>query len=145
MESSFKIEKEGNVSWLILNRPEKRNSMTWEFFEELSELFGALDDDPEVRAVVIRAEGKMFTAGLDLVAAASLLGDGSASYREWLRKKILGLQEGMNAIERCRKPVIAAVHGHCIGGGVDLLSACDIRLAATVPMVFLISSIDERT
>jgi len=130
MESSFKIEKEGNVTWLILNRPEKRNSMTWEFFAELSELFGALDDDPEVRAIVIRAEGKMFTAGLDLVAAASLLGDGSASYREWLRKKILGLQEGMNAIERCRKPVIASVHGPCIGGGVDLLSACDIRLAA---------------
>ena len=71
MESSFKIEKEGNVTWLILNRPEKRNSMTWEFFAELSELFGALDDDPEVRAVVIRAEGKMFTAGLDLVAASA--------------------------------------------------------------------------
>ena len=49
---------------------------------------------------------------IPMVAAASLLGDGSASYREWLRKKILGLQEGMNAIERCRKPVIAAVHGH---------------------------------
>jgi enoyl-CoA hydratase/carnithine racemase len=131
MESSFKIEKEGNVTWLILNRPEKRNAMTWEFFTELSERFGTFDEAPEVRAVVIRAEGKMFTAGLDLVAAASLLGDGSASYREWLRKKILGLQEGMNAIERCRKPVIAAVHGPCIGGGVDLLSACDIRLAAS--------------
>jgi enoyl-CoA hydratase/carnithine racemase len=137
MESSFKIEKEGNVTWLILNRPEKRNSMTWEFFTELAELFGALDDDPEVRAIVIRAEGKMFTAGLDLVASSSLLGDGSAPYREWLRKKIHGLQEGMNAIERCRKPVIAAVHGSCIGGGVDLLSACDIRLA-TADAVFSI-------
>jgi enoyl-CoA hydratase len=130
MESSFKIEKEGNVTWLILNRPEKRNSMTWEFFTELAELFAVFDEDPEVRAVVIRAEGKMFTAGLDLVAASSLLGDGSATYREWLRKKIHELQHGMTAIECCRKPVIAAVHGPCIGGGVDLLSACDIRLAS---------------
>ncbi|MEK7827538.1 MAG: enoyl-CoA hydratase-related protein, partial [Thermodesulfobacteriota bacterium] len=104
--------------------------MTWEFFTEIAEHFAAFDDDPDVRAVVIRAEGKMFTAGLDLVAAGSLLGDGSASYREGLRKKILDLQDGISAIERCRKPVIAAVHGHCIGGGVDLLSACDIRLAA---------------
>lgn len=130
MENSFKIEKEGTVAWLILNRPEKRNSMTWEFFSELGESFQAFDEDPEVRAVVVRAEGKMFTAGLDLAAAGSLLGDGSAAYREGLRKKILDIQGTISAIERCRKPVIAAVHGWCIGGGVDLLCACDIRLAA---------------
>ena len=129
MESSFRIEKEGNVAWLILNRAEKRNSMTWEFFTELTEKFRAFDADPEVRAVVIRAEGKMFTAGLDLVAAGSLLGDGSAAYREGLRQKVFEFQEAMSAPEKCRKPVIAAVHGHCIGGGVDLLSACDIRIA----------------
>lgn len=130
MESSFKIEKEGQVAWLILNRPEKRNTMTWEFFRELAEQFSAFDEDPEIRAVVIRAEGRMFTAGLDLVAASSLLGDGSAAYREGLRKKIFELQDGISSIERCRKPVIAAVHGPCIGGGVDLLTACDIRLAS---------------
>ncbi len=130
MENSFRIEQEGHVVWLIINRPEKRNSMTWEFFTELTERFRAFDEDPEIRVVVIRAEGKMFTAGLDLVAAGSLLGDGSAAYREWLRKKIFELQEGISAVERCRKPVIAAAHGHCIGGGVDLLSACDIRLAS---------------
>jgi enoyl-CoA hydratase/carnithine racemase len=130
MESSFKIEKEGNVAWLILNRPEKRNAMTWEFFAELAVSFQSFDEDPEVRAIVVRAEGKMFTAGLDLVAAGSLLGDGSAAYREGLRKKILDIQGTISAIEHCRKPVIAAVHGWCIGGGVDLLCACDIRLAA---------------
>ena len=129
-DDSFKIEREGNVAWLILNRPEQRNTMTWPFFTEIAGRFAAFDDDPEVRAVVIRAEGKLFTAGLDLVAAESLLGDGSASYREGLRKKILELQEAFSAIERCRKPVIAAVHGHCIGGGVDLLSACDVRMAS---------------
>ena len=130
MDSFFKIEQEGGVAWLILNRPEKRNAMTWEFFTELGERFVAFDRDPGVRAVVLRAEGKMFTCGLDLVAAGSMLGDGSAAYREGLRGKVFELQAGMNAIERCRKPVIAAAHGHCIGGGVDLLSACDIRLAS---------------
>jgi enoyl-CoA hydratase len=129
MDGSFKIEKEGAVAWLILNRPEKRNSMTWEFFMELAESLRALDEDPEIRAIIVRAEGAVFTAGLDLVAAGSLIGDGSAVYREGLRRKILDIQKTISAIERCRKPVIAAVHGRCIGGGVDLLCACDIRLA----------------
>ncbi len=134
MESSFRIEKGGSIAWLILNRPEKRNTMTWEFFSDLQENFASLDNDPGVRAVVIRAEGKMFTAGLDLGSAASLPGDNSASSREEMRRFILRLQDGISAVERCRKPVIAAVHGWCIGGGVDLLSACDIRLATADAM-----------
>jgi enoyl-CoA hydratase len=129
-ESFLKVEKTGHVAWLILNRPKQRNTMTMEFFQEIHRLFEAFDEDDDVRVVVIRAEGKSFTAGLDLVAAQSLLGDGSAVYREELRRKIMKLQESMTAIEKCRKPVIAAIHGYCIGGGVDLTSACDIRLAS---------------
>jgi enoyl-CoA hydratase/carnithine racemase len=130
MESNFIVEQEGSVAWLILNRPEKRNAMTWEFFTELGEYFRTFDNNPALRVVVIRAEGKMFTAGLDLVAAGSLIGDGSAIHREELHRKIVLLQEAISAVEQCRKPVIAAVHGACIGAGVDLLAACDIRLAA---------------
>jgi len=100
------------------------------FFRELTDHFRRFDEDPTVLAVVIRASGKSFTAGLDLMEAGSMLTGKGADDRERLRKKILELQESNNAIERCRKPVIAAVHGHCIGGGVDLLSACDIRLAS---------------
>jgi enoyl-CoA hydratase len=137
VEKSFKIEKEGNIVWLILDRPEKRNTMGFDFFAELEESFAAFDEDSEIRAVVIRAEGKMFTAGLDLGAAMALLGDNSASAREKLRKLVLKLQAGISAIERCRKPVIAAVHGWCIGGGVDLLTACDIRVA-TVDALFCV-------
>ena len=129
-ESFLKLEKEGSVAWLVLNRPEQRNTMTMEFFQEIRRHFEELDANPDVRVIVIRAEGKSFTAGLDLVAAQALLGDGSAVYREWLRRKILELQASMTAIEKCRKPVIAAIQGHCIGGGVDLTSACDIRIAA---------------
>lgn len=130
MEENFRSERDGNVAWLVLNRPQKRNSMTDEFFTELAESFRCFDADPEVRTVVIRAEGPVFTAGLDLVAAQSLVGDGSAAYRAGLQKRILAVQDSISAVERCRKPVIAAVHGRCIGGGVDLLSACDIRIAA---------------
>ena len=129
--SPFKIEKDGHIAWLILNRPEKRNTMNLEFFEGLTRHFQEFDEDPKVRVVIIRAEGKSFTAGMDLLAIGGLLQGDGADFREDLRKKILELQESMNAIEKCRKPVIAAVHSHCIGGGVDLLSACDIRMATT--------------
>ncbi|CAB1083227.1 enoyl-CoA hydratase [Alkalispirochaeta odontotermitis] len=125
----FKVEHEDHIAWLILNRPAKRNVMGAEFFEELSAHLAQLDQDPAVRAVVIKAEGKSFTAGTDLNEAASLLSGKGADQRENTRIKILALQAGLTAIEKCRKPVIAAVHSHCIGGGVDLISACDIRLA----------------
>ena len=129
-ESFLKVEKIGHIAWLVLNKPKQLNTMTLEFFQEMRRIFEEFDADADVRVVVIRAEGKSFTAGLDLVAAQALLGDGSAVYRDWLRRKIIELQESMTAIEKCRKPVIAAIHGHCIGGGVDLTSACDIRIAA---------------
>jgi enoyl-CoA hydratase/carnithine racemase len=126
----FKVEQDGHIAWLTLNRPDNRNIMGLAFFEGLANHFKRFDEDSSVRVAVIKAEGKSFTAGLDLVEFGPLLGGGiGADTREQLRKTILMCQEGMNAIERCRKPVIAAVHGHCIGGGVDLLSACDIRMA----------------
>jgi Delta3,5-Delta2,4-dienoyl-CoA isomerase len=136
-ENPFKVEKKGHVAWLILNRPDKRNAMGLDFFTLLGEHMRRFDADPAVRVVVIRAEGKSFTAGLDLVEAGAILSDSSASGRETMRQKITELQESISAIERCRKPVIAAVQGHCIGGGVDLISACDIRLA-TEDAVFAI-------
>ena len=127
--SPFKIEKEGPVAWLILNRPEKRNTMNYAFFDELLELFERFDADPEIRVIVIRAEGRSFTAGIDLMEMAPMLQGEGPAFRVELKKGIVKFQKSMDAIERCRKPVIAAVHGHCIGGGIDLISACDIRIA----------------
>ena len=124
------LERDGHVAWLNLCRPERRNAMDMAFFKELADHFQCIDEDPAVRVVVIRAEGKSFTAGLDLKEAATMLIGNGVDDRERLRIRILELQESNNAIERCRKPVIAAVHGHCLGGGVDLLSACDMRLAS---------------
>ncbi len=126
----LKVEEKGHIAWLTLNRPEKRNIMSLAFFKELSEHFKRFDEDPNIRVVVIKAEGKCFTGGLDLYEAATVFGADSADSREQLRKMILDAQDSMNIIERCRKPVIAAAHGICIGAGVDLLSACDIRIAS---------------
>jgi enoyl-CoA hydratase len=127
--TQFKVEIDAHVAWLTLNRPEKRNTMGTHFFKELSEHLENLDRDSEVRAVIIKAEGKSFTAGTDLEEAGSLLSGQAADQRETTRRKILKLQEGITSIERCSKPVIAAIHSHCIGGGIDLISACDIRIA----------------
>ena len=129
-KQSISVDMDGHVAWLNLCRPERRNAMGMAFFQELTDHFRRFDEDSHVRVVVIRAEGKSFTAGLDLMEAGTLLGGKGADDRDKLRKKIMELQESNNVVERCRKPVIAAVHGHCIGGGVDLLSACDIRLAS---------------
>lgn len=127
--SQFKIEIDSPVAWLTLNRPEKRNTMGTKFFKELSEHLADFDQDTTVRVVIIKAEGKSFTAGTDLEEAASLLSGQAADQREATRKNIMSLQEGITSIERCSIPVIAAIHSHCIGGGIDLISACDIRLA----------------
>jgi enoyl-CoA hydratase len=125
----FKVEKDEHIAWLTLNRPEKRNVMGAAFFKELSDHLDKFDQDTTVRVVVIKAEGKSFTAGTDLEEAGSLLSGEAADQREATRIKILYLQEGLTSIEKCCKPVIAAVHSHCIGGGVDLISACDVRIA----------------
>ncbi len=125
----FDVEQKNDIAWLTFNRPEKRNAMDFDFFKGLTVHFKRFASDAGIRVVVIKAAGKSFTAGTDLAAATSLLGSGAADERDVLLQTIRDLQEGIQAIENCRKPVIAAVHGHCIGGGVDVICACDIRLA----------------
>lgn len=126
----FLVEQKDDVAWLIINRPKKHNAMDFDFFQGLTVHFKNFATDPSIRVVVIKAAGRNFTAGTDLAAAISILGGGAADDRADLLRKIQQLQEGIQAIEDCCKPVIAAVHGHCIGGGVDMICACDIRLAA---------------
>ncbi len=129
-ENPFRIEKKEHVAWLILDNPEKRNAMGLAFFSDIVDHFNEFNNDPEVRAVVIKGEGSCFSSGIDLAGLASLVTGGGADSRETLRKTILKGQEAASCIEKCTKPVIAAVHSYCIGGGVDLLCACDIRIAS---------------
>ncbi|XP_012512555.1 PREDICTED: delta(3,5)-Delta(2,4)-dienoyl-CoA isomerase, mitochondrial [Propithecus coquereli] len=117
-----------------LNRPDKRNAMNKIFWSEMVECFHKIAKDTDCRAVVISGAGRMFTSGIDLVDMASDLlqpqGDDVARISWQLRDLITRCQETFSAIEKCPKPVIAAVHGGCIGGGVDLITACDIRYCA---------------
>ena len=125
----FIVENNGGIAWLTLNRPEKHNAMDLDFFAVLSQHVQKLTDDSDVRVVVIKAAGKSFSAGTDLSSAAAMVGGGGADERRNLHRKILVLQERISAVEKCCKPVIAAIHGNCIGGAVDLICACDIRIA----------------
>uniref|UniRef100_A0A8C9AUG5 Delta(3,5)-Delta(2,4)-dienoyl-CoA isomerase, mitochondrial n=1 Tax=Prolemur simus TaxID=1328070 RepID=A0A8C9AUG5_PROSS len=117
-----------------LNRPDKRNAMNKVFWSEMVECFNKIAKDTDCRAVVISGAGKMFTAGIDLMDMASDLlqpqGDDVARISWNLRNLITRYQETFSVIEKCPKPVIAAIHGGCIGGGVDLITACDIRYCA---------------
>ena len=119
------------VATITLNRPEKRNAMTREFWDGMKAAFGLIGEDPAIRAVVIASTGPHFTAGIDLALLAELIEDSSgleeSRKREWLRRSILDFQESFSVMERARVPVLAAVQGGCIGGGMDMITAADMR------------------
>lgn len=129
----FRVERDGPVARLIMNRPDKANGMTPDFWADLPRLLASLDRDETVRVALIKGEGRHFTGGMDLAAFAGLANlfrqdPGRAAFA--MRNMILNLQDAFNAIERTRFPVIAAVHGACIGAGIDMITACDLRLAS---------------
>ncbi|MGA8281007.1 MAG: enoyl-CoA hydratase/isomerase family protein, partial [Desulfobacterales bacterium] len=97
----FIVENKGGIAWLTLNRPEKHNAMDLDFFAVLPRHLQNLTDDSDVRVLVIKAAGKSFSAGTDLSSAAAMVGSGGADERRNLHRKILALQEGINAVEKC--------------------------------------------
>lgn len=129
-----------HVFQVEMNRPDKLNAMNIAFWEELPRCFQQLHDDKTCRVVVLSGAGKIFTAGLDLSSVAEKFLASPPSGEEELdvaRKArnmhalITKFQHTFTAIEKCSKPVIAAVHNACIGGGVDMITACDIRYCTT--------------
>ena len=128
---TLKIELADAVATVEMNRPEKANAMNLRMWLELREAFKWIDEEDAVRVAVLRGNGPCFTAGIDLEMLGSVrqeIADAcDGRMREKLRRLILDLQDSLTAIERCRKPVLAAIHGHCLGGGVDLVCACDMR------------------
>ncbi|RMD88532.1 MAG: crotonase/enoyl-CoA hydratase family protein [Alphaproteobacteria bacterium] len=103
------------------------------FWRELPAALAELDREGRVRAIVLSGRGPHFSAGIDLAMLRDMAPDPKADparTREALRRRILELQQSFSALERCRKPVIAAIHGACLGAAMDLVTACDLRIAA---------------
>lgn len=134
--STLEVSVDGGVADVRLNRPDRANSMSKAMWHELREAMRRLDAEPAVRVVVIGANGNHFCAGIDLgmlsefreLAPDKAPCPGRAGER--MREIILDLQDVLSSIERCRKPVLAAVRGMCIGAGLDLAVACDLRYAS---------------
>lgn len=131
----FTLERDGAVAVLWLDAPERRNAMGPAFWTDLPHAMQALADAADIRAVVLAARGPSFCVGLDLKAMGPLLlqrppGASDALQRRALYHEVKRMQAAISSVADCPKPVIAAVQGHCLGGGVDLVTACDIRLAS---------------
>lgn len=141
----FRVVVEDHVADVRINRPERANALDRTGWRELGEIFGQLDRAPQVRVVVLSGEGKHFCSGADqqfLMENVATVQDESAGHgRERLLAEIVWLQEQVTAVERCRKPVLAAIHGACVGGAVDIVTACDICYA-TRDAFFAIAEID---
>lgn len=141
----FKLSIEEGVASITFNRPDKANALDKIGWEELQHLFEQLDANEDARVIVLQGEGKHFCAGIDLSLLMSIRQETEDAcegrMREKLRQMVLRLQAPINAIQHCRKPVLAAIHNGCIGGGVDIVSACDMRYA-TADAYFTIKEID---
>lgn len=134
MEASalLAVDRDADVVTVTLTSP----LMGPAFFADCERVFTSLAADPSVRAIVVRSAAKAFSFGLDLPAAMAtwgrvMAGGGFAAARTELLTLIRQLQRSFTAIAACPMPVIAAIHGKCIGGGVDLISACDLRVCST--------------
>ncbi|KAM7266300.1 hypothetical protein ACFE04_004197 [Oxalis oulophora] len=132
---TLKIEQKSpnsNVFYLTLNRPSVVNALSLDFFIEFPKALSLLNQNPNCHVIILSGAGKHFCSGIDLAALSSTTADDDQSLDQArrsykLRTKINHLQDSVTAIETCRKPVIAAIHGACVGGGVDIITACDIR------------------
>jgi len=131
----YLVEKRPPVAWVYLNRPSKKNAMNPPAWKESIPIFEDLDRDPDIRVVIVAGKGSCFCAGIDLMEMISempeLMDQSQRGGVKWkLLPKISSLQDAISSIELCRKPVIAAIHGYCIGGGLDMATACDIRICS---------------
>lgn len=128
---ALEVSIENHIAHVKLNRPEALNSMNVDFWKELPVAIREIDASAEARVIVLSSTGKHFSAGMDLAVFTTsnsipMQGDPSRM-AENLRRAVLELQDAFNCLEDIRIPVLAAIHGGCIGGAVDMISACDSR------------------
>lgn len=125
----FEVLRDAGVAHIRLNHPERLNSMVPAFWAEIPRVFRELDEAGGTRVALISSTGRHFCAGMDLAVfeAPGALGTRDVDARERFRQQLRKLQESFNAIADARFPVIAAIQGGCIGGAVDLVTACCLR------------------
>ncbi len=132
--NQYELTIENHIAHLNFNRPQKANSLNMESWAELQKAMEFFDQEDDVRVVILGGNGKNFSGGMDLEVLMNLQSfqqiDGEARKREKLAAHIRYLQDCITAIEKCSKPVIAMIHGACIGGAVDIVAACDMRYAS---------------
>lgn len=133
--NAVRVERRDAVAEVVLTGPGKANAMGPDFFREMPEVFAELDADDSVRAVIVRGDGKHFSAGLDIPAMMEdlgplVMGENLAAQRTRLLAFIQKVQRAASCVAESRLPVVAAISGACIGGGVDLVSACDVRICS---------------
>ncbi len=127
--SCFDFSVRGAIAHIQLNRPERRNAMSLEFWDELPALVRDIERNEQLRVVVLSSTGPHFSAGLDLSVFGQLQKQNAQGFG--LYEKIRLMQRSLSCLEECRLPVLAAVQGGAIGGAVDLLTACDLRYCAS--------------
>lgn len=127
----FELTEVKGVAHLVLRRPERRNAMTAAFWKELPDIVRRLDAEERTRALVLSSTGPHFCGGLDvsLFQGEDAFDTNTAEGRRRFRAKLEELQASLSSLAEARFPVIAAVQGGCIGGGVDLATACCLRYA----------------
>ena len=142
---TLQLSLDSHVAHVCINRPGKANAMNREMWREIGAAFEWVDATPAVRVAVISGNGAHFTSGIDLAMLAGVADevddDCEGRKREKLRRVILDLQASLTSLERCRKPVLAAIHGACIGGGIDLICCADMRYCSS-DAYFSIKEID---
>jgi len=135
----FNVEIADHVAHIQLKRPDELNTMTRAFWNELPEIVHDIDDHAKARCIVISSTGKHFSAGMDLSVftdpSAGVSAEGKSKtevgrQRHALRDWVKQLQGSFSCLDEARMPVLIAIQGGCIGGAVDLASACDIRYAS---------------
>jgi enoyl-CoA hydratase len=128
----LEVTRDGHVATLWLNRPDKLNALSEDMWSDIPKAVSELDDDGDVRVIILAGRGSAFTVGIDVNMLAGIQPTGSSPAKGnfHIYTEIKRLQQTVSSLAATPKPVIAAVHGYCLGAGANLISACDIRLAS---------------